>query len=750
MEAVIPTLTLIAEQVAQKRYYRKDNDGNVIEDWSDLSHRVVNYVCKKETEQFKEQMYDLLYHTKFLPNTPCLVNAGRETKAKGLSACYVTKAPEDSWKEIVLNIERFGDVARAAGGCGVSFSKIRPEGDPVFGSAHAKACGPIEAMRMVSEAMASITQSGIRGMAMMATLHVSHPDIINFIKCKQRERALKNLLKEDIFDHFNQLNGKTHEHLNIILDKFISNFNISVFVSDAFMEAVENNSDWELSFNGKIYLTMKARELFYIIIENSWKNGDPGLLFEDIINNCPYKYSGQYIDATNPCSEQTLPYFGACNLGSIDVSKLYDAENNEIDWKSFRKVIHASIRFLDNVVDMNVYPGKEFSNWAKDNRPVGLGIMGLADLFLKMKIKYGSKKSLEVAEEIAKFLEVESNKASIKLAQERGTPKACEYKELHHRRNVTLTSIAPTGSISLLAGCSSSIEPIFSPVIHRYDNTGQYVIKHVDSAKSYFKCALDSEQNGEREVSWKEHILMQAAFQKYGSSGISKTINMPNSATIEDVKKAYMFAWHNKCKGITIYRDGCKTTQVLNTERKVGVVGYNNAEKRSKELDCDIFKATADGIDWHIIIGLKDGNPYELFAVNGKINLPDKGKVIKKKKRYYSLVDENKQVLIDNLIEEEKGIDPKISLETRRFSLELRHQIHPKYLCSQIDKSNEHLTSFSKAVNRIFKRKYISAEEYSSAMSMACPICAKDGKNVEMTPESGCWVCQICQYSRCG
>lgn len=921
-------LTPIAQQVCEKRYFQKDKDGNVIEDWKGLVTRVVNHVCSKENEKFKEDIFDLIYSTKFLPNSPCLVNAGNHIS--GLLACHTSPDVEDSWQSMAKNIETFGQVARRGGGNGICLSKIRPEGDPVFGSTHAKACGPIQHMIVVSEAMHSITQAGFRSMANMATLHINHPDVIKFIKCKQREQSLKHFLREDIYKHFDQMNGQTHNHLNIVLDKHIANFNISVFVSNKFMEAVEKDEDWNLEFGGKIYQTLKAKELFELIAENAWKNGDPGLLFDDTINNSPYKYSKQKITSTNPCfhpdtmvavtderkfvsikqlaeigadvevyccdpktgetfkrwgrnprktrenaelirltfenkgsvittpdhkvmlshreyievkdieigslvktieikyannsenakeqlylcedlkvidkeflsktsevynitvddyhnlcigtwtsvaqsnitsyltvvykncGEQTLPNIscsetedgfgrgGSCNLGSIDISKFYDKKENDLNWEEFKKAIQISFRFLDNVIDANKFPGPAFELWAKENRPVGLGLMGWADLLLKMRITYGSKRSLEFAEEVAKFMEETTHEKSIEIGKERGTPDACKYKELGFRRNVTLTSIAPTGSISLLAGCSSSIEPIFSPVIFRSDNTGQYKLSHPDAEKSYFRSAVNPEEPS-KEVPWTEHVKMQAAFQKYVSSSISKTINLPNSATIEDVKEAYMLAYKLGCKGVTVYRDGCKSTQVLNTSKKVGM-GSNQSKERPKEVVADIFKARADGFDWHVIVGKLEDTPYEVFAVNGKQDLPESGVVVKRKKRHYSLLDDKGEVLIDNIGAEEDEIDPQIGLETRRFSLELRHNIHPKYIVEQIDKSTKLVTSFSKAVSRIMKTKYISNDELQEISDMSCPECAKNGKNSALIPESGCSRCSdlSCSYSKCG
>ena len=918
-------LTPIAERVARKRYYKKDPDGNFIEDWSGLCHRVVNYVCHKENKAFKEKMHDILCKTEFLPNSPCLVNSG--TKIGGLTACHILPPVEDSWISMCENVANFGHVARRGGGVGVDLSKIRPEGDPVFGSTHARACGPIQHMRVISEAMSSITQAGFRSMACLATMRVDHPDILKFIRCKQRDNALRYLLKEDIFNHFEQINGATDEQTNIILDKFLSNFNISVLVTDDFMQRVKKNQNMDLVFNGKIYQTLPARDIFDTIVKNAWRNGDPGLLFFDTINDCSYKYSNQVITTPNPCfhgdsmvavadgrnfvsirqlaeEEKDVPVycydgqfflieikwgrnprktrsnaqlckvmfddggsivttpdhkiclgdgtyievqnltidssvmttfsnpgekilqscinhkvvsieilentddvfnitvddhhnlcilssheakktfsmfdwlkrmFGgsikngkknkdvnsfksivykncgeipgpswtSCNLGSIDISKLVNKET--IDWDYLRELIRHVVQFLDNVISRNKYPTNEFTKWAKDNRPIGLGIMGWADLLLKLKITYGSPESLKLATKLGKFFQNEAHIKSVELGKERGTPKSCRFKELDNRRNVTLLSIAPTGSISLLAGCSSSIEPIFSPIIIRNDNTGQYEMPHSDADKDYFRCAVGGKP--ENNITWQEHIAMQAAFQSYICSGISKTANLSHDATIEDVAEAYKMAWHKKCKGITIYRDGCKTTQVLNTEKKSGFIGYNTALNRPKELPCSIFKSRAQGFDWHIIIGLLNGNPYEIFAVNGGINLPDGGVVIKKKRRYYTLIDHEGNILIENLADAEEEIDPQISLETRRFSLELRHQIHPRYICEQIDKSNNIVTSFSKVVNRIMKKHYISIDEVSGEI---CEQCIKKGNVVELIPESGCWKCPVCLDARCG
>lgn len=736
------------EKVAKSRYYQKNEKGDIIENWDDLATRVVNHVCKNETDDFKESILNLIGKTEFLPNSPCLVNAGRKTNKAGLMACYVSKAPEDTWESMCATIKNFGDVARAGGGCGLFLGNIRPEGSTVFGSTHAKACGPIEHMRMISEVMSSITQSGFRGMANLASMNINHPDILNFIKCKQKERALKTMLKEDIFNHYPQLIDNIDGQLKIVLDKFLYNFNISVLANDIFMRSVKNDGDLNLEFGGKIYKTLKAKEVFDLISENAWKNGDPGLLFEDNINKVsPYRFSGQYIKASNPCGEQILPSSNAnCNLGSIDVSKFYDEETGDVDWNRLENAIKIAFQFLDNVIDVHDFPTPEFKQWGIDNRPVGLGIMGFADLLLKLKIKYGSEKSIDFADRLMSFFEKTAHEKSVSLGKERGTPKCCQYKELEFRRNITTTSIAPTGTISLLAGCSSSIEPIFSAVIFRHDNTGTYEMKHPDFDKKWFACALDND-GGPKEVKYKEHIEVQAAFQRHCDSGISKTINMPSTATIEDVKNAYMLAWEMGCKGITIYRNNSKTTQVLNLTNKISNEVKNDATKRPTELPCDIYNVKADGMEWHIIVGLYKGNPYEIFAVNGGKTLPEKGIIVKIKKQHYALLNENREELLENIVKSENKIDPKIGLETRRFSLELRHGIPTKYIVEQIDKSNDVITSFSKATARIFRKHYLKDIVIGDGL---CSECLKKGVESKLIYTSGCSICPTCSNSKCG
>jgi ribonucleoside-diphosphate reductase alpha chain len=371
-------------------------------------------------------------------------------------------------------------------------------------------------------------------MAMMMTMSVYHPDILKFIQAKENED-----------------------------DKKIENSNMSVVVDNRFMEAVEKDESYQTYFDfesGRIYYdTYKARDIFNLIIEGAWRNGEPGILFYDTINDSPYKYSGQEIMATNPCGEQPLPFNGACNLGSIDISKLLNKENI-IDLAFFELIIRLSVRFLNDVVDKSFYPTEEIRQWVEDNKPIGLGIMGLADYYLRREIAYGSPQSLAELEFIMKFMYEISNDESIRIGEEKGVPKNCQVLP-QPRRNITLISIAPTGTISLIAGCNSGIEPIFSEITIRNDKTGSYSFISDASATPYFRCAVSA--NGAIEVTWEEHVAIQAAAQRFCDSGVSKTINFPAGTHRETIYKAFMEAWKSGCKGITAYRNGSRKIEVL-------------------------------------------------------------------------------------------------------------------------------------------------------------------------------------------
>lgn len=538
-------ISKVAQNILKKRYFSANESS-----WDDIVNRVVNWVIPHFNEKDKELTRQMIANTYFIPNSPCLVNSGKPNG--GLAACFVVEFP-DTIEGIYKTKLDFALIARKGGGCGTSLSQIRPEGATVAGSTHGYAGGPLKFADTISHDADALTQAGFRAMAIMFTQSVYHPDIIKFITAKADE-------------------GK------------IANANISVTVDDAFMKAVVADEKYWTRFKGKKYEEYRARDIFEMIIEGMWKNGEPGILFYDRINDSPYKYTGQELISTNPCSEQPLPFNGSCNLGSIDLSKFLDEKKN-FDWDKFEVTIRLGMRFLDSVIDRGVFPTEDIDRWAKENRAVGLGIMGYADLLLMKEIAYGSQEALDILEEILAFMEKVSIDESEKMGSEYGVPLQCQ-KLPEPRRNITTNTVAPTGTISLIAGCSSGIEPVFSEITVRNDKTGVYTFENDLAGKDYFRCAVSS--NGAKEVTWEEHIDTLAATQRHIQSGVSKTINFPNNAKRESIANAVMMAWQKGCKGVAVYRNGSRKVEVLSPKNiqkdKCPVCGNDmvdiNGEKR--------------------------------------------------------------------------------------------------------------------------------------------------------------------------
>jgi ribonucleoside-diphosphate reductase alpha chain len=508
-----------AQQILQKRYFTPDE-----KKWEDLVDRVIKFVVPNHPQ--KEDMRQMIANTYFVPNSPCLVNSGKEKHA-GLLACFVVDFP-DNIEGIFKTKLDFALIARKGGGCGTDLSKIRPEGDFVAGSTHGYSGGPVKFADTISHDADALTQSGFRSMAIMFTMSVYHPDIIKFITAKTEE-------------------GK------------IANANISVIVDDDFMNKVKNNEKYWTEFNGKKYHEYNAKEVFDLIIEGEWENGEPSFLFRNRINDSPYKYTNQPIFSTNPCSEQPLPINATCNIGSFDLSK-FIKKNKDFDYEKFEKAIRLGVNFLDSVIDVSDYPTKEIEEWSYKNRPLGNGIMGIADYFLIREIPYGSNQSLKELDDILSFMTKIAEDESIILGQKLGIPEKCKNLPIP-RRNITLSTIAPTGSVSMFAGCSSGIEPIFSEITIRNDKTGTYTFENDLADKPYFRCAVSA--NGAQEVTWEEHVKMLATAQKHIDSGVSKTINFPTLTRRETFAKAVFMAWELGCKGIASYRNGSRKTEVL-------------------------------------------------------------------------------------------------------------------------------------------------------------------------------------------
>ena len=571
------TLTTQAETVAQSRYYLKNKDNEVIETADDMFKRVGIAIAKIDTEygrmdadasltalDFIGMMTDL----KFIPNSPTLMNAGTEQGT--LSACFVLPL-EDSMEDIMKTAHDIAMVQKFGGGTGFSLSKLRPRGDRIK-TTHGIACGPIQVLQTLSRVSSMITQGGKRDGANMAVMSVYHPDILEFIDCKKVE-------------------GDIH------------NFNISVGVDADFMKAVEARIKYPLiNPNTKeVVGELDAREVFDKIIYGAWRNGEPGMIFLDNVNkdNHVTEEYGEMI-ATNPCGEQPLLGNESCNLGSINLAKFYHEDHNDVDWAELEKVVKTSVHFLDNVIDANQYATPEIEKMTKATRKIGLGVMGFADLLIQLRIKYNSIEGRELGKSIMAFIREKADAQSIKLAKERGTFPAwdkSDYGEDEKYRNACRLTVAPTGTISMLADTSSGIEPTFALAWKKANilegKTLYYVNKYfeADAKKNGFYSedlmehlsqggSLESREDvppwakeiyvTAPEISAEDHVGMQAVFQEDCDSGISKTINFPNEASIADVESAYLSAWRLGCKGITVYRAGSREKEVLvkGTEEK--------------------------------------------------------------------------------------------------------------------------------------------------------------------------------------
>ena len=572
-------------QVLEKRYLLKDKEGNLIETPKQMVRRIAHNIAQAEynygaTEEqiheVEESYYNLIANLDFLPNTPTIMNAG--TKIQQLSACFVLPV-EDSMEGIFKSVMDTALIHKSGGGTGFSFTRLRPSNDLVR-STSGVASGPVSFMKVFDAATEVIKQGGKRRGANMGILRVDHPDILRFIECKADMKSLQN-------------------------------FNISVAATDKFMQAVKDDTDYEL-INPKdkaVVGKLQARDVFALITNNAWKNGDPGFIFIDKINaGHPGKNVGE-IESTNPCGEQPLLPYESCNLGSINLNNFIKDDNSDVNWDKLRECIRLSVRFLDDVIDMNKYPIPELAEMANKTRKIGLGIMGFADLLYELGVKYNSEEGYQLAEKVMKFFKDESYQMSGELAELRGTYPAWEgsdhHKENRKMRNTCCLTIAPTGTIGMLAEASGGCEPTYaiSYIKNVMDGTEliytNRIFERISKERGFNSpdlmrkiAKIGTVQNIEevpqdvrdvfvtaQDIAPEDHVKMQASFQKYVDSSISKTINFPNSATIDDVKKSYLTAWGMGCKGITIYRDGSRDNQVLN-------IGEVNKEK-SPELSTE-------------------------------------------------------------------------------------------------------------------------------------------------------------------
>jgi ribonucleoside-diphosphate reductase alpha chain len=559
-------LTVNAVNVLKKRYLLKDEKGQVVETPDEMFHRVAEAVASAEKDydpgsdlqSLQEEFYRLMVSLEYLPNSPTLMNAG--TKVGQLSACFVLPV-EDSIPGIFDAVKDMALVHKSGGGTGFSFSRLRPRGD-VVQSTMGIASGPLSFMRIFDVTTEVIRQGGRRRGANMGILRCDHPDILDFITTKDTEGLM-------------------------------SNFNLSVGLTDEFMQAMEKDDVYFLRNprNDAVTGSLHARDVFNLIVTQAWRTGDPGLIFLDAINRAnPTPHLGE-IESTNPCGEQPLLPWESCNLGSINLKAM--VEDGKLNRDRLAHTIKSAVHFLDNVIDINRWPLDETERVTKGNRKIGLGIMGFADALLMMGIPYDSDEALQAAEEIASILEEESHRASSLLADKRGVFPNFSGSIWEEKgtpmRNATTVTIAPTGTISIIAGCSSGIEPLFAiafvrnviegtqlmeinPIFEEvakergfYSNdlmmeiARSGTIQHIDTipedVRRVFVTAFD--------IASEWHVRMQAVFQKHCDNAVSKTINFPSDASIDDIEASYRLAYELGCKGITVYRYGSKREQVL-------------------------------------------------------------------------------------------------------------------------------------------------------------------------------------------
>jgi ribonucleoside-diphosphate reductase alpha chain len=665
----------ITEDVLRKRYFLKDENGEVIEDWEGLCGRVAKAVSQNE-EEYKD-FYEVLHECLFLPNTPALTNAGKEKFS--MSACFVLPV-EDSMEEIFEAVRQAALIQKYGGGTGFSFSRLRPSGDMV-GSTKGVASGPCSFIRVFDTATDVTKQGGTRRGANMGILRVDHPDIIEFINLKKEEGRL-------------------------------SNFNLSAGLTDVFMNALKEDGNIDLIFKGKVRKTARAKEIWEAIVDGAWKNGEPGVVFLDSINrDNPTPHIGQ-IEATNPCGEQPLLPYEACVLGSVNLSKMI--KDNEIDWKNLGRTVRTGVRFLDNIIDVQRYPIPEIERMHKGNRKIGLGIMGWADMLIKLSIPYNSEEAIKLAEEVMSFITDTSVRESTKLAEERGVFPNWEgsvWQEKGIRiRNATTTTIAPTGSISIIAGCSSGIEPVFDFVTVQKRPVGEHKVIHPlyeEWLKEHGDGALPPHFVTAREIPYQWHIKMQAAFQKHTHNAVSKTINLPNNSTKEDVSKAFFLAHELGCKGITIYRDGSRKEQVISSPPEA------DENKKADDLPpvLDARRICIDTFEGKVYVNISlssEKEPLEVF-----ISTPVET-------RYAEIYESFGRI----------------------FSVALRNSVPVKKLLSQLEKAN---------------RKYGSVSSIPAALIRAFRMLGIDGNQIENCPdcggvlvlEEGCIKCLTCGYTKC-
>lgn len=738
-----------ARKVLQRRYLLKDTQGRVIESPEDMFHRVARFIAAADqaygasdeaVRSTADGFFEIMSSFEFVPNSPTLMNAGR--KLGQLSACFVLPVG-DSMEGIFDAIKYAALIHKSGGGTGFSFSRLRPR-NSVVASTHGVASGPVSFMKVFNAATEAVKQGGTRRGANMGVLRVDHPDIEEFISCK----------------------AETSE---------VTNFNISVAATTKFMEAVRDGARYALvdPHTGRTHrkdddeVHLDAGDVFGQIVDQAWRTGEPGLAFIDRMNEA--NPTDETIESTNPCGEQPLPPFDSCNLGSINLGRMidyplpddYSPDNPEdgINWERLGAVVRQAVHFLDNVIDQNRYPLPQIEEQTRRNRRIGLGVMGWADLLVKLRLPYNDDRAVALAERVMGFIEEHARNHSSELAKTRGKFPGWSTSRYADdeiaMRNATVTTVAPTGTISIIAGCSSGIEPYYAIAFERNVMDGDRLIEmnplfeQIAKERGFWSDELKDKVASRRsivelkeipddvraifltaaDISPKDHIRMQAAFQRHTDSSVSKTINFAEKATREDVRDAFLFAWEQGCKGVTVYRDGSRPDQVLSSggqkaRDKDQPQVYR--ERRVRERP-DVLRGSTEKIrtgygNLYVTVNFKNDKPFEVFAQIGHSG--------------YSTMADTEAVC-------------------RLISLALRSGVPAEQIVRQLRGIGGSSPIFSKggkvsslpdAIAQVLSRRTGSgsSDETTHLSGDFCPDCGNP-----MIAESGCHLCRSCGYSSC-
>ena len=755
-----------AVKVLERRYLRKDEEGKTIETPEEMFTRVARAIAsadtlygknEQEVKNLQDAFFKIMTNLEFLPNSPCLMNAGKELGQ--LSACF-TLPINDSMESIFETLKVTSLIHKSGGGTGFNFSRLRPK-NAVVKTTGGVASGPISFMRVYDAATEAVKQGGTRRGANMGILRVDHPDIMEFITCKEN-------------------------------NNHITNFNISVAITDEFMQCLSKGEDYDLidPHTHKSVQKISSKEVFDLIVKQAHKNGEPGIIFIDKINKYNPTPKLGLIESTNPCGEQPLLPYESCDLGSINLDQMCKKTSGrcEIDWARLKEVTRLAVHFLDNLIDVNKFPLPEIEKATKATRKVGLGVMGWASLLLRLNIPYNSEEAVALAEKVMSFILDEANKKSLELGKEKGVFPAFkgsiyDKKDGSTRmRNATLTTIAPTGTISIIAGpCSSGVEPLFA--ISYYRNVMDHdklvevepLFEQVAKERGFYSRQLMekiAEHSSIREISqipedirrvfvtahdispeW--HVRMQAAFQKYVHNATSKTVNFSHEATIEDVRKSYILAYELDCKGITIYRDNSREEQVLNVgkpkEKEQAKTVYEAKKEIAPRPRPEVIIGTTTKVstgcgNLYVTINVdEDGKPFELFTQMGKAGgcaasqLEATGRLVSLAFRA--------GVEVKSIIEQLRNIrcpSPSWEKGQRIFSCAdaIARVVERRLVNVQVEKPLE-------AVSLPMKHSHddhvstVDANEQVNIVGV-CPDCGG-----ALRHEEGCVKCQACGYSKC-